>query len=371
MLAFHFGFSLSDFQKRIELIQDLEFQGYSNHAKFSSDGRFLFATGGYPPQVKCFDLTELSMKFERHLDFEVVQFQVCSKWPYASFLLFLSPSPSPSIPASLPSPSPAPLKRTNTTFFPPQLLADDYTKLVFLGTDRNIEFHAQYGNYHKTRIPRVGSSSMPDSLRSFILAFPSFLPPPSPSSGPSLLASSLKLLVKSALLTNPTFFPSLNLDTARFECLFGCLVLRALLITDCLGVVFHFHSSGFGWLLSLVPDVKAGGFIKSAFRTPLLSHRPVATWRSSHRLLNSTWPRQALRYTVSAFRRAASWHLSKRPLPPTPSALALAVAPILLSARLQFLLSSLECSHTARFFKYSSHSSSPNDEQPHTMPHNI
>ncbi|KAJ4455717.1 putative Nucleolar protein 10 [Paratrimastix pyriformis] len=103
-----------DYTKRLDLIQDLDFPGFSSHAKFSSDGRYLFTTGGYPPQMKCFDLSELSMKFERHMDFDVVQFQ---------------------------------------------LLADDYTKLVFLGNDRSIEFHAQFGKYYRTRIPKVGIST--------------------------------------------------------------------------------------------------------------------------------------------------------------------------------------------------------------------
>ena len=36
-----------------------------------------------------------------------------------------------------------------------QFLTEDYRKLVFLQADRSIEFHAQFGTYHKTRIPKV------------------------------------------------------------------------------------------------------------------------------------------------------------------------------------------------------------------------
>jgi len=37
----------------------------------------------------------------------------------------------------------------------PQILSDDFSKLVFLRTDRTIEFHAKFGHYYKTRLPKV------------------------------------------------------------------------------------------------------------------------------------------------------------------------------------------------------------------------
>ena len=45
----------------------------SSRLRLSRDGKFLAATGVYPPQVKVYELSELSMKFERHMDCEVVQ----------------------------------------------------------------------------------------------------------------------------------------------------------------------------------------------------------------------------------------------------------------------------------------------------------
>ena len=36
----------------------------------------IFAPGIYPPQVKVFELRELSLKFERHLVSEIINFQV-------------------------------------------------------------------------------------------------------------------------------------------------------------------------------------------------------------------------------------------------------------------------------------------------------
>jgi hypothetical protein len=33
-------------------------------------------TGLYKPQIKCYELAQLSLKFERHLDNEIVKFEV-------------------------------------------------------------------------------------------------------------------------------------------------------------------------------------------------------------------------------------------------------------------------------------------------------
>lgn len=37
-----------------------------------------------------------------------------------------------------------------------EVLSDDYQKLVFLRTDRQLEFHVKYGKYYTTRLPRFG-----------------------------------------------------------------------------------------------------------------------------------------------------------------------------------------------------------------------
>ncbi len=92
------------------MIQDLEFPCASTQVKVSKDGKYLIASGVYPPQVRVFDLDELSMKFERHIDGAVVQMEV---------------------------------------------LSSDFSKLVFLRDDRFVEFHARYGRHHQVRIPRV------------------------------------------------------------------------------------------------------------------------------------------------------------------------------------------------------------------------
>ena len=61
--------------------------------------------------VKCFEAQQMSEKFRRHLECEIVQFQ---------------------------------------------FLSDDFSKFAFLLADRTLEFHARYGFHYRTRIPKFG-----------------------------------------------------------------------------------------------------------------------------------------------------------------------------------------------------------------------
>ncbi|KAF8212548.1 hypothetical protein K438DRAFT_1958266 [Mycena galopus ATCC 62051] len=50
----------------IELIQvGFEFPEVSNHIKTTRDGQLTFATGTYKPQMRVWDLAQLTLKFER------------------------------------------------------------------------------------------------------------------------------------------------------------------------------------------------------------------------------------------------------------------------------------------------------------------
>ncbi|XP_044014540.1 nucleolar protein 10 [Aphidius gifuensis] len=100
-----------DIRRRIELIQDFDMPGISSTIKTSKDGHYVLASGIYKPRIKCFDVDNLSLKFERCFDSEIVTFDI---------------------------------------------LSDDYSKIVFLHCDRHIEFHAAHGKYHRLRIPRFG-----------------------------------------------------------------------------------------------------------------------------------------------------------------------------------------------------------------------
>lgn len=101
----------SSYMQRVDLIQDLRFETATTRIKVTPDGEYLIASGIYPPQVKVYELRELSLKFERHLVSEIVNFQV---------------------------------------------LGDDYSKIAFLCADRSVCLHAKYGSHYKLRIPRMG-----------------------------------------------------------------------------------------------------------------------------------------------------------------------------------------------------------------------
>lgn len=100
-----------DLRKRIEMIQEFDMPDSAQTLCMSPNNQFIIATGVYKPRVKCFEVNNLSIKFERCFDSEVVATEV---------------------------------------------LSDDYSKMVFLQNDRYIEFHAAHGRHYRLRIPRFG-----------------------------------------------------------------------------------------------------------------------------------------------------------------------------------------------------------------------
>ncbi|KAJ1301998.1 hypothetical protein OPQ81_000833 [Rhizoctonia solani] len=98
-------------QGTIDLIQHFEFPEASNRIKTTRDGHHAMATGTYKPQIRVYDLDQLSMKFERHTDAENVDFLI---------------------------------------------LSDDWTKSLHLQNDRTLELHTQGGFHYRTRIPKFG-----------------------------------------------------------------------------------------------------------------------------------------------------------------------------------------------------------------------
>lgn len=101
----------SDVRQRIQLIQDFEMPDVSNTVNITPDGKYVWAAGNYKPWLKCYDLNNLSLKFERGLDADVIKF----------------------IP-----------------------LSDDYSKVVILEEERWIEMHAMLGRYFRMRMPCQG-----------------------------------------------------------------------------------------------------------------------------------------------------------------------------------------------------------------------
>jgi ribosome biogenesis protein ENP2 len=60
------------------LIQEFDMPAVSSTVKMSPDGQYIYATGIYKPRVKCFDVNNLSLKFERCFDSESITFEILS-----------------------------------------------------------------------------------------------------------------------------------------------------------------------------------------------------------------------------------------------------------------------------------------------------
>ncbi|OBZ78284.1 Ribosome biogenesis protein enp2, partial [Grifola frondosa] len=140
----------------LELIQHFEFPEASNRVKTTRDGHHTIATGVYKPQMRVWDLDQLSLKFERHSDAENVDFI---------------------------------------------MLSDDWTKSIHLQNDRSIELHSQGGLHYSTRIPRFGRA----------LAY--HFPPVMPSSLPLAPKYTVSTSIKAAFLTLSYFREIVGVNT--------------------------------------------------------------------------------------------------------------------------------------------------------------
>ena len=63
---------LEEYTTRIDLIQDLDYPISAHKIRVTPDQRYLVAAGVYPPRVKIFETSDLSMKCERGIDSEVI-----------------------------------------------------------------------------------------------------------------------------------------------------------------------------------------------------------------------------------------------------------------------------------------------------------
>lgn len=98
-------------RRRVELLQDFTMPAASSKLVQSPDGRYIMAAGTYPPRIRCYDVHELSLKFERYV---------------------------------------------NATVLDMVMLGSDYGKLALLLDDRTVAFHAHYGAHESIRIPTFG-----------------------------------------------------------------------------------------------------------------------------------------------------------------------------------------------------------------------
>ena len=98
---------------KLELIQDFAMPTVCNVINMTNDCEHIIIGGTYPPCIKCYTVSDLSMKFHRGLNCEVVSLKT---------------------------------------------LSEDFGKFVLLQSDRTLNFHAPYGAHYSLRIPKFGRS---------------------------------------------------------------------------------------------------------------------------------------------------------------------------------------------------------------------
>ena len=59
-----------DYKRRVEIVQDLEMSTASQCIKMTNDKEHIVLTGTYPPLVRCYNVSDMAMKFQRGLTCE-------------------------------------------------------------------------------------------------------------------------------------------------------------------------------------------------------------------------------------------------------------------------------------------------------------
>ena len=93
-----------DYRRRVDLIQDFSMPTASTQIEFCADNEHILVVGTYPPILKCYTISDLSLKFQRGMNSEVLGFKS---------------------------------------------LSQDYSKIALLHVDRYLSFHAGYGAHYR------------------------------------------------------------------------------------------------------------------------------------------------------------------------------------------------------------------------------
>ncbi|AEA38836.1 nucleolar protein 10 (nucleomorph) [Cryptomonas paramecium] len=110
----------------IKLSVDFNFPSVIKKTQLTQDGSFLISYGEYPPQIRCFDLNSLSLKFQRTVDHEVKDFCVLSR---------------------------------------------NWEKFVLLKSNKCLEFHCKKGYYYQIKIPKISNFLFFDKYNNILYIF--------------------------------------------------------------------------------------------------------------------------------------------------------------------------------------------------------
>lgn len=114
-------------QEKINSISGFSFPFSTELTKETPDGNYIISIGSYPSQIKCFSLEDLNLKFQRNFDSEITDFQI---------------------------------------------LSNNWEKIVFLRSDRKLDFHTKSGSYYQIKIPEKGID-LTFNARKLLLYIPS------------------------------------------------------------------------------------------------------------------------------------------------------------------------------------------------------
>ncbi|KAH3765860.1 Nucleolar protein 10 [Pelomyxa schiedti] len=102
-------------RKQILLLQDFGFPTTTTKLRFSPDGNFICGTGAYPPQLRMWETSQMTLKFQRNIIELAKQFL---------------------------------------------MLSDDFSKLALLHGAKRLELHSQRGSYHQIEFPQLTRDMM-------------------------------------------------------------------------------------------------------------------------------------------------------------------------------------------------------------------
>nr|UXY86786.1 nucleolar protein 10 [Cryptomonas paramecium] len=110
----------------VKLSIDLIFPSVIKKSQITQDNSFLISYGEYPPQIRCFDLHSLSLKFQRAIDHEVKDFCILSR---------------------------------------------NWEKFVLLKSNKCLEFHCKKGYYYQIKIPKTSNFLFFDKYDNILYIF--------------------------------------------------------------------------------------------------------------------------------------------------------------------------------------------------------